>query len=147
MKKSEIKSGVKNIITTTNNIRGQIDNILKPIYEIKKHFDAVEKLESKYDIACDTNFDEVIGGAINNYMDCNDPLSEIDYAFEDLISDLEDWMEELSEDKQEQIQEEYIDVLEKLREGLDTSDIYDKESLDKLLVDLINAINNSGLME
>lgn len=120
---------------------------MKPIYEIKKHFDAVEKLETKYDVACDTNFDEVIGVAINNYMYSNDPLSEIDCAFEDLISDLEYWMEEVSEDKQEQIQEEYIDVLEKLREDLDTSDIYDKESLDKLLVDLINAINNSGLVE
>lgn len=146
MKKSEIKSGVRNIITVIKNVRGQIDDMLQPIYEVKKHFDAVEELETKYDIECDTNFDEVIGVAINNYMNDNEQISEIDSAFNNLISDLEDWMYDSSEKKQEQIQEEYIDVLEELREGLDTSDVYDKESLDELLVDLVHRINDSGLI-
>lgn len=146
MKKSEIKSGVKNILQSISNFRGQLDDILQPIDDIREHLEAIQNIQDEYGLDCTVDFEEVERDLIINLIEENSNFEEINNSFDYMVSDLENWMEDVSETKQEQIQEEYIDVLEELRTNIDMSEVYDKDSLDDMLIGVENAIEESGLL-
>lgn len=146
MKKSEIKSGIKVILESINNFREQLSDILKPINEIKSHLESIQSIQDEYGIYSGIDFEEVEGHLITNLVEENEEFEEINNSFDYIIADLENWMEDASERKQEQIQEEYIDVLEDLRNYIDMSEVYDEDSLDDMLIGLINGIEESGLI-
>lgn len=137
MKKSEIKSGIKVILESINNFREQLSDILKPINEIKSHLESIQSIQDKHSIDAGIDFEEIERALITNLVEEN---------FDYIIADLENWMEDASEGKQEQIQQEYIDVLEDLRNYIDMSEVYDEDSLDDMLIGLINGIEESGLI-
>lgn len=146
MRKSEIKSGVKIILESINNFREELDEVLQPIEEITKHLESIQNIQDEHGLDCGIDFEEVERDLIINLIEDNSDFEEINNSFDYLITDLENWMEDVSERKQEQIQEEYIDVLEELRTNIDTSGVYDKDSLDDMLIGLINSIEESGLI-
>ncbi len=146
MKKSEIKSGVKIILQSISNFRGQLDDILQPIDDIREHLEAIRNIQDEYGLDCTVDLEEVERDLIINLIEENSYFEEINNSFDYIVSDLENWMEDVSETKQEQIQEEYIDVLEELRTNIDMSEVYDKDSLDDMLIGVENAIEESGLI-
>lgn len=141
MKKSEIKNGVKNIINAIKNFREQLDDLYKPIEEIKKHLEDIQQIQEDNGLNCEIDFEDVERDLVISLIENNDDYQEIDSAFDGIISDLECWLDDgVSEKKQELIQEDYITPLEDVRNNIDLSEVLDKDSLDDMLIGILNDI-------
>lgn len=142
MKKSEIKLQIKEIASLTENIRKNIDDILEPFNEISELLTKIETIEVDNMIDTGICFDTVKDDTIRSCIQDKSEVEEIFNLFENLISDLQDWQEEVSENKSEEIQEKYIDALEEIKDNFDIDSIECKEDLDNQLFEIINQLKD-----
>lgn len=136
MRKSEIKSQVKEIINLTESVRKGIDNILEPFNRIYELLTKIETIEEENMIDTGIDFETTKDDILRNCIEENTEIEEIFDLFENLISDLQVWQEEVSENKSEEIQERYIDILEEIKENFDIASIECSEDLDNQLFDI-----------
>lgn len=146
MKKSEIKDGVKNIVSAINNFRDQLDDLYAPIDEIKEHFEAINQIQEDNGLDCGVEIEDIERNLITNLLDDNEDYQEIDNAFDNIICDLEGWSDDVSDNKREQIQDDYIQPLEDIRNNIDLSEVFDKDTLDDMLIGILNEIDESDLI-
>lgn len=142
MKKSEIKSQIKEIISLTENVRKNVEDILEPFNQISELLTKIETIEIDNMIDTGICFDTVKDDTIRSCIQDKSEVEEIFNLFENLISDLQDWQEEVSENKSEEIQEKYIDVLEEIKDNFDIDSIECQEDLDNQLFDIINQLKD-----
>ena len=142
MKKSEIKSQIKNIISLIEDARNSEDRILNPYNDIVELLNKIEIIEEENMIDTNIYFETVKNDTIKSCIESSSEYECIFDSFETLISDLECWQEDLSENKSDEIQEIYIDVLNEIQESFDLDLIECKEDFDNYLFDMLNQLKD-----
>ena len=140
MKKSEIKSQIKNIKKIIQDARNNEEKILKPWNDIVELLNKIETIEEENMIDTNIYFDTVKDDTIQSCIENSYEIEQIFDSFETLISDLECWQEEVSESKSEEIQENYIDILNEIKENFELESIQDEEDFDNYLFDMLNQL-------
>lgn len=142
MKKSEIKQGIKSIKEAILVVRESIDEIIEPYENIEEHLVEIQEIQNKAGIDCGIDFEMVLCDALRSCIYDNSDVEEINNKFESLLGDLDLWLEDAGERKQEQIKEQYIYVLNDIKDGFDIDSIECEEDLDNQLFDMINELDS-----
>ena len=145
MKKSEIKMQVNGIMELIKNAREEEEKILNPWYEIVELLNKIENIEEDNMIDTNIYFDTVKDDTIQSCIDNSYEIEQIFDSFETLISDLECWQEEVSESKSDEIQENYIDILNEIKENFDLQSIQDEEDFDNYLFNMYNQLEEMDI--
>lgn len=146
MKKSEIKAGIKSIIESVEIVRKGLEEQLSEYKKIVEHLDAIEEIERESAICTGIYFEETKGEILRNYIDDNGDVEEITNKFEELIDDLENWQEEVSESKSDKIQEDYIDILNEIKDGFEAMEVDTEEEFENSLYDVISALEEMDII-
>ncbi|OSA95742.1 UNVERIFIED_ORG: hypothetical protein B2H93_04790 [Clostridium botulinum] len=142
MKKSEIKQGIKSIIDAVKIARENIEEYLQPYSDIKGRLDEIQSIEEENGIETGVDYEEIANDTLRSCITKSGDIQYVEEQFDILLSDLENWMEEVSERKSEQIQEQYIDVLTEIKDNFDIDSIECEEDLDSQLFDIINSLED-----
>lgn len=140
MRKSDIKSDIKDIIASLKCARVEMEDYIKPYHDIGKLLDKIENIEEENMIDTDIIFEDAKANALRSCLEENSYMEDIDSSFEGFIADLENWQEEVSKNKSEEIQEKYIDVINEIREQINFDEVNDEEDLVNQLFDVLTSL-------
>ena len=136
---------VNGIMELIKNAREEEEKILNPWYEIVELLNKIENIEEDNMIDTNIYFDTVKDDTIQSCIDNSYEIEQIFDSFETLISDLECWQEEVSESKSDEIQENYIDILNEIKENFVLESIQDEEDFDNYLFDMYNQLEEMDI--
>jgi hypothetical protein len=140
MKKSEIKQEIQSIIDAIKTARKNIDDCLIPYKKTKELLKGLIKIEEEYGIENGIDYETIEIDTIKSCIENSEDIQEVENQFDYLIADLENWRDESSERKGEQIQEDYIDVINEVKDNCEFDSVECEQDLDDRLFDTINAL-------
>jgi lipid II:glycine glycyltransferase (peptidoglycan interpeptide bridge formation enzyme) len=140
MKKSEIKQGIQSIINVIKTARENIDDYLIPYKKTKELLNDLIKIEEEYGVDNGIDYETIEVDTLKRCIENSEEIQEIEIQFDYLITDLENWRDESSERKGEQIQEDYIDVINEIKDNCEFNSVECEQDLDDRLFDTINAL-------
>lgn len=142
MKKSEVKDGIKSIQLSFFDFKEHFEEELQPYEEANKHLEALQGIEENDGVEIGIEYDDVritiIRNILENSSRCSDVIEQIDL----LMSDLENWKDDSGEKKAEQIQEQYIEPLEELRELWRFDEVEDIDGVKNIMEDMESSLEN-----
>jgi hypothetical protein len=140
MKKSDIKQGIKLIIDAVSTARKNIDDCLIPYKKTKELLNDLVKIEEEYGVENGIDYETIEIDTLKSCIENNENIQEIGTQFDYLLADLENWKDDSSERKAEQIQEDYIDMINEIKDNCEFDTVECEQDLDDRLFDTINAL-------
>lgn len=142
MKKSEIKYALELLVDNIENVIDNLEEIFEPYEKVKESIETIQEVEREDDIETGIDFEIVLGDTLRSCILNNTDFEQIDTQFSNFISELENWIEEVSEKKQDQIREKYLDVICDIKDQFDIDSIEDVVDLENQLNDMINDLKD-----
>lgn len=106
-------------------LREELPSILQPLNLIQDHLNQLSGLEEIHSLRLDINEKDILERAVDGLIDRSDTWTKIIDEVDILISDIENWKEDIDEDDEDTIDlvDGYLSDLEKIQGVLDTTEI------------------------